>query len=102
MTKFAKSVIAALSLSAALSVLPATAAFAAPMTPLATSAQAYDTLYTESSWMTLRVPIARTRRHPAQQPETERQQPAQRHQHHPARRCSGRQRSGLDGVGAAQ
>lgn len=53
MIKFAKSVIAALSLSA----LPATA-FAAPLTPLATSAQAYDTLYTESSWMNLRVPIA--------------------------------------------
>ncbi len=52
-----KSFLTALTLSAALSFVPASFASAAPMSESPMSAAAYDTLYTESSWMTLRVPL---------------------------------------------
>lgn len=52
-----KSILTALTLTAALSFMPATSAFAVPVaTPI--SASAYGPLYTESDWMTLTVPIS--------------------------------------------
>lgn len=52
-----KSIFSILTLTAALSFAPAVSAFAAPVSaPI--SAATYSPLYTESGWMTLRVPIA--------------------------------------------
>ena len=58
-----KSLLTALTLSAALSFVPAGLALAAPFTEAPMSAAAYSPLYTESSWMTLSVPVGCTRRH---------------------------------------
>lgn len=53
-----KSFLTALTLSAVLSIVPASFASAAPIDEAPMSSAAYAPLYTESSWMTLRVPIS--------------------------------------------
>lgn len=52
-----KFLLTALTLSAALSCVPAGLALAAPVTEAPMSAAAYSPLYTESDWMTLSVPV---------------------------------------------
>lgn len=53
-----KSLLSTLTLSAALSFVPAGLALAAPLTEAPMSSASYSPLYTESSWMTLNVPVA--------------------------------------------
>ncbi|AWN21851.1 hypothetical protein DKM44_00210 [Deinococcus irradiatisoli] len=53
-----KTLLTVLTLTAALSFVPASFASAAPIAESPMSAAAYAPLYTESSWMTLRVPLA--------------------------------------------